>query len=421
MGWTVHRVAASRALATVPFGAFAAVLGESMARGSGDRFSILHDALAELSGSDGAPVLITHRRRPSARRRRRGARAARGAVRARGHGHGATERGVPRRRHGVVEGRPRGADRPRPAEGRRRRGSCSRPSRWAGRHRHPPPPRGEDRREPALPPRGGAGRARARRAGRAGQRLDVGRSDHGRTRGRRPRPAAASPRSTRSSVASSMWWRSSEPIGVSLLNSLCDLAAVRSCESEGHRRDAAFRSAAGRPARAPALCGRRARRDEPHHVDGARERSRRRSPRNRRSSRSATGCAPRLCSSRQRPPPMSNCSLAASAEARALADLDLAERLGRAAVAAGGGVAATVDLVETLHWRGEHGEVIALVESARRSTSASADDAATRRDASRPNRSSGGRATSTRRSPGSRRESSGADPRGKASSAASTR
>ena len=27
MGWTVHRVAASRALATVPFGAFAAVLG----------------------------------------------------------------------------------------------------------------------------------------------------------------------------------------------------------------------------------------------------------------------------------------------------------------------------------------------------------------------------------------------------------
>ena len=67
--------------------------------------------------------------------------------------------------------------------------------------------------------------------------------------------------------------------------------------------------------------------------------------------------------------------LATSAEARALADLDLAERLGRAAVAAGGGVAATVDLVETLYWRGEHGEVIALIESAQLA-SAPADFAA---------------------------------------------
>ena len=59
MGWTVHRVAASRALASVPFGAFAAVLGASMSRGSGDRFAILQDALTELSGSDGVPALIT--------------------------------------------------------------------------------------------------------------------------------------------------------------------------------------------------------------------------------------------------------------------------------------------------------------------------------------------------------------------------
>ena len=66
----------------------------------------------------------------------------------------------------------------------------------------------------------------------------------------------------------------SEPIGVSLLNGLCDPAAVQSCETKGIVVTAAFGTAVERSARAPALCGCRARRDEPRHVDGARERRR---------------------------------------------------------------------------------------------------------------------------------------------------
>ncbi len=48
LGWSVTRVAGSRSLTRVPFGAYAAVLGESVSRGGGDLFSILQGALAEL-------------------------------------------------------------------------------------------------------------------------------------------------------------------------------------------------------------------------------------------------------------------------------------------------------------------------------------------------------------------------------------
>ncbi len=59
MGWRVHRVAAAPALATVPFGAFAAALSTSVSRPSGDRFSILQEALGELASDGDAPVLLT--------------------------------------------------------------------------------------------------------------------------------------------------------------------------------------------------------------------------------------------------------------------------------------------------------------------------------------------------------------------------
>ncbi|HMK12479.1 MAG TPA: LuxR C-terminal-related transcriptional regulator [Acidimicrobiales bacterium] len=59
LGWRVHRVAGSRALASVPFGAFAATLRTSVSQHSGDRFAILQAALAEMGSGDAAPVLLT--------------------------------------------------------------------------------------------------------------------------------------------------------------------------------------------------------------------------------------------------------------------------------------------------------------------------------------------------------------------------
>ena len=58
LGWSVTRVAGSRSLTGVPFGAYAAVLGESVSKGAGDLFSILQGALAELQADD-RPVLLT--------------------------------------------------------------------------------------------------------------------------------------------------------------------------------------------------------------------------------------------------------------------------------------------------------------------------------------------------------------------------
>ncbi len=58
LGWSVTRVAGSRSLTGVPFGAYAAVLGDSVSRGGGDLFSILQGALAELR-TDDRPVLVT--------------------------------------------------------------------------------------------------------------------------------------------------------------------------------------------------------------------------------------------------------------------------------------------------------------------------------------------------------------------------
>ena len=53
----------------------------------------------------------------------------------------------------------------------------------------------------------------------------------------------------------------------------------------------------------------------------------------------------------------------ASVEARSLADFELAERLGHAAVDQHPGAVATVDLAQTLHWRGQHRKVVALLSS----------------------------------------------------------
>jgi DNA-binding CsgD family transcriptional regulator len=373
MGWTVHRVAASRALATVPFGAFAAVLGASMARGSGDRFSILQDALSELCGSDGAPALITlddaHQLDDG------GAALALLAARS-----GLVVMATVRRNEACPDGIT---------------------ALWkddlAGRI-DLAPLQGSDVGVVLEAVLGGPVDTGTRRhlVERTGGNLlflrEVVRVGLGRgalvERGNvwmwdgpiTDAPAVADLVRSRLAALDAIERHVvdvvalSEPIGVSLLNSLCDLAAVRSCETKGIV--------------VTQRSGRRldARLEHPLYADVVRDAM---SPITLTALASAVADALLATGARRVRDRLSAASLlvaaaapagvelllAASAEARALADLDLAERLGRAAVAAGGGVAATVDLVETLYWTGKHGEVIARVESAPLE-SASADEAA---------------------------------------------
>ena len=179
---------ATRALTTVPFGAFAATLTVSVARGSGDRFAILQDALAELSSNDGMPVLLVvgdaqHLDEGGAALVSLGARTGLVVVVAVRGGEPCPDAitslwkddlaaridlapldsaGV-----GEVLASVLGA----PVDS----GTA-------------PASRGHDGRQPLVPPRARADRSGAPRAGRTRQRLDVGRSAHRSAGGRRPRP-----------------------------------------------------------------------------------------------------------------------------------------------------------------------------------------------------------------------------------------
>ncbi len=59
IGWRVHRVAAARALATVPFGAFAATLSTSGRGRAGIASRFCRRRSCELTASGDAPVLLT--------------------------------------------------------------------------------------------------------------------------------------------------------------------------------------------------------------------------------------------------------------------------------------------------------------------------------------------------------------------------
>ena len=120
-----------------------------------------------------------------------------------------------------------------------------------------------------------------------------------------------------------------EPIGPRVARVVVRRARCRIVRGEGHPRDAAIRSPARSPPRTPALRRRRARRDECEHARGSSRRV------------SQTRCSPtgasrvgdrlrvrRSWSWRLRPP-TSMLLVRASIEARALADFELAERLGR--------------------------------------------------------------------------------------------
>ncbi len=373
MGWAVHRLAASRALGAVPFGAFAAVLGASMSRGSGDRFSILHDALAELRGAADAPVLVLI---DDAHQLDEGG-AALALLAARS---GIVVMATVRRNEACPEGvtalwkddLAARIDLP-PLDG-------SAVGAVLEAVLDGPLDTGTRRR---LAEKTGGNLLFLREVVRVGlargallERGNVWMWDGPIT----DAPAVADLLSSRLAALDASERRVvdvvalSEPIGVSLLNALCDPVAVRSCEGNGivvtrrsgRRLDARLEHPlyadvvrdAMSPVTLTALAG---------EVAGALLDSgaRRVGDRLRAASLLLAAAAPADV----------DLLLAASAEARALADLDLAERLGRAAVAAGGGVAATVDLVETLYWRGEHGEVIALIESAQLA-SAPADFAA---------------------------------------------
>jgi DNA-binding CsgD family transcriptional regulator len=373
LGWRVNRIAATRALTTVPFGAFAAALSVSVARGSGDRFAILQDALAELTSDDGVPVLLVvddaqHLDEGGAALVSLGARSGLVVMVAVRNGEPCPDAitslwkddlavrldlapldsaGV-----GEVLASVLGA----PVD--------------SGTRRH-------------LADMTGGNLLFLRELVRVGlarrvlvERGSVWMWDGPLTEAPavadlvRNRLATLDPAERHVVEVVAL----AEPIGISLLDGLCDSPAVRTCEAKGIL--------------VTTRSGRRleARLEHPLYADVVREAM---SPitltelaRALADMLLATGArrvGDRLRASVllliARGPADLDLLLAATSEARSLADLDLAERLGRWAVESYGGATATVDLVETLYWQGEHEQIVELMSSSVLDE-ASADDGA---------------------------------------------
>ena len=392
LGWRVNRIVATPSAHDGPVRCVSATLTVSVARGSGDRFAILQDALAELSSNDGAPVLLVV---DDAQHLDEG---------------GAALVSLGARTGLVVVVAVRGGE---PCPGTRSRrsgrttsqhGSTSRRSTGAGVG------------EVLASVLGGPARQRHRRhlADMTGGNLlflrelvRIGLARHVLVeRGSvwmwdgplTEAPAVAD--LVRNSLATLDPAERhvvevvalAEPIGISLLDGLCDSAAVRTCEAKGIL--------------VTTRSGRRleARLEHPLYADVVREAM---------SPITLTGLAGALAETLlatgarrvgdrlrasvllfiTRAAADLDLLLAATSEARALADLDLAERLGRWAVESHGGATAAVDLVETLYWQGEHEQIVELMSSSVLDE-ASADDGPHAARCSWRSRSSGAAATS---------------------------
>ncbi len=373
LGWRVNRVAATRALTTVPFGAFAATLTTSVARGTGDRFSILQDALAELSSSDGAPVLLIvddahHLDEGGAALAALGARSGLAVMAAVRTGEACPEAitslwkddlaaridltPLDRAGVGAVLEAVLGA----PVD--------------SGTRRHLAEMTGGNLlflRELVR-----VGLSRGALVERGNVWMWDGPITEAPAVGDLVRNRLASLDAAERQVVDVM--ALAEPIGIALLDGLCESAAVRSCEAKGIL--------------VTERSGRRleARLEHPLYADVVREAM---------SPITLTALAPTLAETllatgarrvgdrlrasvlllMARAPADLDLLLAATAEARALADLDLAERLGRWAVESHGGATAAVDLVETLYWQGQHEQIVDLMSSSVLD-GASADDGA---------------------------------------------
>jgi DNA-binding CsgD family transcriptional regulator len=361
LGWQVTRVAASRALASVPFGAFAAVLGSSMSNGGGDLFSILQEALAELGGSQDRPVLVAI---DDAHQLDEG---------------GAALAALAARSGLVVMASVRRGERcPDPVTSLWKddlaarvdltpldgvgvaavlRAALGAPVDSGTRHR--------------LAEKTGGNLLFLRELVRVGldrgslvERGDVWMWDGAISEA----PAVADLVRSRLAGLSAVERHvvdvvaMAEPIGLSVLDSLCDPSAVRECVADGIL--------------VTQRSGRRleARLDHPLYAEAVRDAMTAIT-----STELAKALADEILESGARrvgdrlraatlllltaSPIELGLLLTASAEARSLADLELAERFGRAAVEAHGCAGATVDLAQTLYWRGRHGEVVALLSS----------------------------------------------------------
>ena len=361
LGWRVHQVAGSRSLARVPFGAFAAVLGASVSGGRGDLFSILQGALAELKTLDDEPVLVT-------------------IDDAHQLDEGGAALAVLAARSGLVV--------------------------MASVRRGEPCPEGvtalwkdDLAGRVDLAPLDATGVAAVLRAA-LGAPVDSGTRHHlaektggnllfvrelvrvGLARGALVERGGVwmwdGPVTDAPAVADLVRNRLTgldvaerrvvdvvalaEPIGLASLESLCDGRAVRSCEAKGIL--------------VTQRSGRRleARLEHPLYADVVRDAMSASTSR-----QLAKGVADALLRTGARrvgdrlraaslllmasAPADLELLVRASVEARSLADFELAERLGHAAVDQHPGAVATVDLAQTLHWRGQHRKVVALLSS----------------------------------------------------------
>ena len=360
LGWSVTRVAGSRSLTGVPFGAYAAVLGESVSKGGGDLFSILQGALAELQADD-RPVLLTiddaHQLDDG------GAALAALAARSGLVVMASVRRGEPCPEAVTALWKDDLAARldltPLVGDGV---GEVMLAALGA------PVDSGTRRR--LADKTGGnllflrelvrVGLARGTLVERGGVWMWDGPINDA--------PAVADLVRTRLAGLSEAERRVvdvvalAEPIGLALLDSLSDPAAVRECEAKG----ILVTERGGRRLEA--------RLEHPLYADVVRDAMRPTT-----STQLAKDVAEALLATganrvgdRLRAaalllmasaPADLDLLLGASAEARSLADFELSERFGRAAVELHGGAAATVDLASTLHWRGHHREVVALLSS----------------------------------------------------------
>ena len=360
LGWRVTRVSGSRSLAGVPFGAYAAVLGESVSKGGGDLFSILQGALAELR-TDDRPVLVTiddaHQLDDG------GAALAALAARSGFVVMASVRRGEPCPEAVTalwkddLAGRLDLAPLAGEGVGEVMLAALGAPVDSGTRHR--------------LAEKTGGNLLFLRELVRVGlargtlvERGGVWMWDGPIT----DAPAVADLVRARLAGLGEAARRVvdvvalAEPIGLALLDSLSDPAAVRECEAKG----ILVTERGGRRLEA--------RLEHPLYADVVRDAMRPTT-----STQLAKDVAEALLATgahrvgdRLRAaallvmasaPADLDLLLGASAEARSLADFELAERFGRAAVELHGGAAATVDLASTLYWRGHHREVVALLSS----------------------------------------------------------